>query len=57
MKALTDVLIDSSQLVRETGLWILQQSSQFTGSDIIYKGTGQSPHLAHEIAPNMLKVN
>ena len=39
MKALTEVLKESSELVRETGQWILQQSSQFTSSDIIYKGT------------------
>lgn len=55
MKALTDVLIESSQLVRETGQWILAQSSQFTSSDIIYKGTNDLVSFVDQQAEAKLK--
>ena len=55
MKALTDVLKESSKLVRETGQWILQQSSEFTSSDIIYKGTNDLVSFVDQQAEAKLK--
>jgi myo-inositol-1(or 4)-monophosphatase len=55
MKALTEVLKESSELVRETGQWILQQSSQFTSSDIIYKGTNDLVSFVDQQAEAKLK--
>jgi myo-inositol-1(or 4)-monophosphatase len=55
MKSLTDVLQESSQLVRETGRWILQQSSEFTSSDIIYKGTNDLVSFVDQQAEAKLK--
>jgi myo-inositol-1(or 4)-monophosphatase len=55
MKALTEVLKESSELVRGTGQWILQQSSQFTSSDIIYKGTNDLVSFVDQQAEAKLK--
>jgi len=55
MKALTDVLKESSLLVRDTGQWILHQSSQFTSSDIIYKGTNDLVSFVDQQAEAKLK--
>jgi myo-inositol-1(or 4)-monophosphatase len=55
MKALTDVLKESSQLVLETGQWILAQSSQFTSSDIMYKGTNDLVSFVDQQAEAKLK--
>jgi myo-inositol-1(or 4)-monophosphatase len=55
MKALADILTESAVVVRETGQWILQQSSQFTSSDIIYKGTNDLVSFVDQQAEAKLK--
>ncbi|MEY4525421.1 MAG: Inositol-phosphate phosphatase [Bacteroidota bacterium] len=56
MKALADILSESALVVRETGQWILQQSSQFTSSDIIYKGTNDLVSFVDQQAEAKLKL-
>ncbi len=56
MKALADILSESAEVVRETGQWILQQSSQFTSSDIIYKGTSDLVSFVDQQAEAKLKL-
>jgi myo-inositol-1(or 4)-monophosphatase len=56
MKALADILSESAVVVRETGRWILQQSSQFTSSDIIYKGTNDLVSFVDQQAEAKLKL-
>jgi len=55
MKPLADILSESSVIVRETGQWILQQSSQFSSSDIIYKGTNDLVSFVDQQAEAKLK--
>jgi myo-inositol-1(or 4)-monophosphatase len=56
MKVLADILSESAVVVRETGQWILQQSSQFTSSDIIYKGTNDLVSFVDQQAEAKLKL-
>jgi myo-inositol-1(or 4)-monophosphatase len=56
MKALADILSESALVVRETGQWILQQSSQFTSSDIIYKGTNDLVSFVDQQAEAKFKL-
>ena len=55
MKPLVDILEESSVLVKETGQWILQQSTQFSSSDIIYKGTNDLVSFVDQQAEAKLK--
>ena len=55
MKPLADILSESSVIVRETGQWILKQSSQFSSSDIIYKGTNDLVSFVDQQAEAKLK--
>jgi myo-inositol-1(or 4)-monophosphatase len=55
MKPLADILTESVVIVRETGQWILQQSSQFSSSDIIYKGTNDLVSFVDQQAEAKLK--
>lgn len=55
MKSLGDILTESAVIVRETGQWILQQSTQFSSSDIIYKGTNDLVSFVDQQAEANLK--
>ena len=55
MKPLVNILEESSVLVKETGQWILQQSTQFSSSDIIYKGTNDLVSFVDQQAEAKLK--
>lgn len=55
MKPLADILSESVVIVRETGQWILQQSSQFSSSDIMYKGTNDLVSFVDQQAEAKLK--
>ena len=55
MKPLVDILEESSVLVKETGQWILEQSTQFSSSDIIYKGTNDLVSFVDQQAEAKLK--
>jgi myo-inositol-1(or 4)-monophosphatase len=55
MKTLADILSETTWIVRETGQWILQQSSQFTSNDIIYKGTNDLVSFVDQQAEAKLK--
>jgi myo-inositol-1(or 4)-monophosphatase len=55
MKPLVDILEESSVLVKEIGQWILQQSTQFSSSDIIYKGTNDLVSFVDQQAEAKLK--
>jgi myo-inositol-1(or 4)-monophosphatase len=55
MKSLVDILAESAVLVKETGQWILEQSTQFSASDIIYKGTNDLVSFVDQQAEAKLK--
>ena len=55
MKPLAEILSESVVIVRETGQWILQQSSQFISSDIMYKGTNDLVSFVDQQAEAKLK--
>ena len=55
MKALSEVLRESAVVVKETGQWILNQSSQFSSADIIYKGTNDLVSFVDQQAEAKLK--
>jgi myo-inositol-1(or 4)-monophosphatase len=55
MKKLAEILSESAVVVRETGHWILQQSTQFSSSDIIYKGTNDLVSFVDQQAEAKLK--
>jgi len=55
MKSLAEILSESVVIVRETGQWILQQSSQFISSDIMYKGTNDLVSFVDQQAEAKLK--
>jgi myo-inositol-1(or 4)-monophosphatase len=57
MKTLADILVESAVIVRETGQWILQQSNQFTSSDIVYKGTNDLVSFVDQQAEAKLKLS